>query len=474
MPAKKHAHLVGLCGAGMRSLMHYLLAQGWTVSGSDRSIREQDRSEWARSGVQAFAGHDETNLPEQTTMLIYSLAIPEENPERKRAVMRSIPTFSYVEYLGELFRLHRGIGVAGTHGKTTTTAILAHLLRFAGREPSLVYGGRFQKESEYGWYGQSDLLIAECCEFRQSFLNYSPEMAVLLEVEADHFDCYPDRDSLLDAFARFCEKVNPHGLLVINSDCELTRLASHSARCRTVPFSLDINSNKNGTWRLKSASTIKTGMQFCVESVSGDRYSFEIPLFGFHQIANALAAIITASELGVEFEIISRALKSFPGIERRFEIRGEYRGWLFIDDYAHHPTEIEATIAAARLRYRDSRLTVAFQPHQILRTESLIDRFAQALAGADRVIVLPIYAAREVRNSKVESVARELVRKGNSLPERAESKNRNFEYAASLDHLRSSLDDSPIVEGSTSQNLFLTLGAGNIDWIYHDLPGFIR
>ena len=471
---KKHVHLIGLCGAGMRSLVDYLLAQGWIVSGSDQSMSQKDQQDFAAKGVQAFTAHRENNLPAETSLLIHSLAISEENPERMKAAGRQIPTYSYVEYLGKLFEQHRGIGIAGTHGKTTTTAILAHLLRYSASVPSLIYGGRLQGENEFGWRGDSDLLVAECCEFRQSFLNYTPEMGVLLGIEEDHFDCYPDQESLLNAFSQFCGRIKPQGLLVINGDCERTRRASQNARCRVVSFSTNLTSATECDWQLKSISVGSAGTRFSVRSPGGDLLMFEIPLFGIHQIANSLAAIIIANEFGVDRENIAKGLTTFPGVERRFDLRGEYRGRIFIDDYAHHPTEIEATIAATRQRFGDCKIAVAFQPHQILRTESLLDQFAQALSKADHVFVLPIFAAREIQNSKAETVAQKLVCRGNSLLLSSDKKNRRFEYSASLDHLRSSLDDSPIREKSSSSNLFLTLGAGNIDRIYHELPGFIR
>ncbi len=458
----------------MRSLVDYLLAQGWIVSGSDQSMSKYSQQEFAAKGVQAFTTHRENNLPAETSLLIHSLAISGGNPERKLAARRQIPTYSYVEYLGELFEQYRGIGIAGTHGKTTTTAILAHLLRCSGNDPSLIYGGRFQGESDFGWRGNSDLLVAECCEFRQSFLNYTPEIAVLLGIEEDHFDCYPDQESLLIAFSQFCGKIKPQGLLVINGDCELTRRVSQNARCPVVSFSTNMTTATECDWQLKSNSISNTGTKFSVRSPGGDLFSFEIPLFGIHQIANSLAAILIANEIGVELETIAKGLTTFPGVERRFDLRGEYRGRIFIDDYAHHPTEIEATIAAVRQRFGDCEITVAFQPHQILRTESLLDQFAQALGKADYVFVLPIFAAREIQDSKTETVAQKLVCRGNSLLLSSDKKNRQFEYSASLDHLRSSLDDSSIIEKSSSSNLFLTLGAGNIDRIYHELPGFIR
>ncbi len=458
----------------MRSLVDYLLAEGWTVSGSDQSLSQKDRQIFAAKGVRAFSEHCDENLSEQVSLLIHSLAISKQNPERQLATSRGIPTYSYVEYLGRLFEKHRGIGIAGTHGKTTTTAILAYIMRHCGEDPSLVYGGRLQGEAEFGWRGKSEYLVAECCEFRQSFLNYSPETALLSGIEQDHFDCFPNQDSLLAAFSQFCSKINPAGLLVINNDCDLTRQASQDARCRIVRFSVDISAEKPSDWQLESISTKNMDTIFSVRSPDGNTYSFEIPLCGLHQVANSLSAIIVAKEIGIELGEIAEGLKMFPGVERRFHLRGEYRGRVFIDDYAHHPTEIKATIAAARQRFGDYRLTVAFQPHQILRTESLLDQFADALSQADHVYILPIFAAREIQDSRAETVAWELVNKGNLLQLLSEKENRQFEYSPSLDHLRSSLDDSSITEGSSSSNLFLTLGAGNIDRIYHELPGFIH
>lgn len=471
---KKHAHLVGLCGAGMRSLADYLLADGWAVSGSDQSISPGVQEDFAARGVETFSVHCEKNVPSATTLLIHSLAIPEENPERAVASQRGISSYSYVEYLGTLFQKHRGIGIAGSHGKTTTCAILAHLLGEAGCNASVISGGRLQGKQEFGLRGKSDLLVAECCEFQQSFLNYSPAFAVLLGIEADHFDCYPDEDSLLDAFSRFCEKVDPQGTLVINGDCELSRQAAQSARCAVVRFSVGSACEEESDWQVTSITPDETGTGFSICSSDGESFQFEVPMYGQHQVANSLAAVLIARELGLAMEAIIQGLKSFPGVERRFEIRGEYRGTIFVDDYAHHPSEIKATLQAARQRFGSVRLIVAFQPHQILRTESLLEEFAGAFSQADRVIILPIYAAREQHDQRVETVARELVRRGNEKENRLECENSLFEYCSCLDHLRQSLDDSLLSQGISSKDVFLTLGAGDIDRIYYELPGFIR
>ncbi|MBV08642.1 UDP-N-acetylmuramate--L-alanine ligase [Rubinisphaera sp.] len=466
-----HAHLIGISGAGLRSLADYLLDSGWTISGSDQAISSTLRSHFMARGVSLFDGHHCDNIPLETTVCIHSLAIPELNPEREAASLREIPQFSYVSFLGKLFNEHTGVAIAGTHGKTTTSLILGHLLREADRSVGLIAGGKTIGSDKWGYAGQESILIAEACEFRQSLLELSPQYAAVLGIETDHFDCYPDLNSVTEVFRKFCDQVSSEGCLILNADCPATRIAAEAAKCSrqwfTLKEELDIELLETDTlWTISNIIQHKVGVDFFVTSHTGISAMLQAPVYGIHQIQNATAALLLALQLKVDWSDITTGLMSFPGVERRFQQRNHSSGAIFIDDYAHHPSEIRATLNALRQKFGEKPRHVIFQPHQVQRTEALFEEFVAALLPAEKVTLLPVFAARETADDRVESVPRRLVEAGNR-------QGGQFEYCPSLDHLCSSLDDSWKTVPNGREEVIATLGAGNIDRIYDELPGFI-
>ncbi len=452
----------------MRSLADFLCDRGWMVSGSDAVIPHPIRQHFLRRGIQVHQGHDTGNLPPQCNLHVFSLAVGEDNPERRAARQAGLPSFSYAEYLGQALSERRGIAVAGTHGKTTCSLLLHHLLQAAGRDSGLIAGGKLQNQNNAGHFGREPELVVEACEFRGSFLHLRPQLAAILNVEADHFDCYPNERSLEQAFQEFSARVDAAGLLVANADCNSALRAVADTKCRLVLFTsraaVEVPPHAS-LWQIADVSTSPEGATFTLHR-GKESVALELAVCGRHQIANATAAALLAREVGLSWDAIASGLKTFPGVERRFHLRGRRNGAFYVDDYAHHPSELRATFQAVRQRFPGSVIRAFFQPHQIQRTEMLLEQFADALLDADETTILPIFAARETADDRVRSTAEKLVEAGNCRGGR-------FAFCPSLDQMRCRLDDSRDVITGSRAEVIVTLGAGNIDRIYDELPGFL-
>ena len=327
---------------------------------------------------------------------MHSPAVPADDPERRQAAELGVPQVDHVELLAGLMAARTGIAVAGTHGKSTTAAILGTLLGGCGASPSVAVGAELCGCGTSGRAGESDLLVVEACEFRRNFLKFSPTHAILTGVEPDHFDCYASPAELEAAFAAFAARLPDGGTLVVPHGCAVSRRAAAGSRARVVTFGRDRAAGENGAdWWVSGVRPTATGSRFRL--FRGDAYAgqFTLPVPGGHQVTNAAAALVLCAELGIPVAALSEALWDFPGLRRRFEVVGSWRGRLLVDDYAHHPTAIAATIDAARTHLPGRRVCVFFQPHQASRTEALHAGFAAALAAADVAAVLPVYPARE-------------------------------------------------------------------------------
>jgi UDP-N-acetylmuramate--alanine ligase len=407
---------VGIGGAGMRSLAEVLLGWGWQVSGSDLAPESVQFS--SQAGVRLYRGHAAAHLARQTDLVIHSDAVPADNPELVRAGEMHVPVQSYFQTLGQMMHDRQGIAVAGTHGKSTTTAMLASLLIEAGHDPTVVFGAAPLGKPNGGQAGRGPLLVVEACEYRANFLHLAPQHAAILGIEPDHFDCYPSPDQLHEAFARFARRVPRGGLLLVRHDCQASRQAAAQAECRTQTFgfqaaadwaALDLDSHTAGVAaRANGYSSISPADHAGsdLDSQRG-RYAFDLVhrgrklarvhlrVPGRHNVANALAAAALAWENGVTLEAMVRGLESFAGLRRRLEWLGCWGGVTLLDDYAHHPTEVSATLRAVREMYPGRRIWCVFQPHQASRTARLLDELAASLENADRVFVAEIYRARE-------------------------------------------------------------------------------
>jgi UDP-N-acetylmuramate--alanine ligase len=376
-------HLVGVAGAAMRSLASLLLALGKDVSGSD-SASPADLAVLASQGVRATHGHDPRNV-DGADLVVASAAVPADNPELAAARDRNIPIVSHARALGGLMATRDGIGVAGTHGKSTTTALVAHILAVAGRDPTLAGGADALDFGGYARLGHGPELVAEADEFGRRFLELRPRLAIVTGVEPDHLDYYVSFEAVKEAFQQFVDGMAPDGVAVTCED--EPNLASLPLNGRRVRYGWAGHAD----WRLERFQPrVGGGGSFLVRRPDGSRATYEMRLTGRHQAANAVAALALARELGVSDEAAHRGVATFQGTRRRFETLALKDGVWIVDDYAHHPTAVVANLSAAR-DVHWGRLVAVFQPHTTHRTLALRHEFAAAFADADRVIVTPIY-----------------------------------------------------------------------------------
>lgn len=382
----QNVHFVGIKGAGMSAVAQILKANGVAVTGSDVDTVFPTDGGLRAAGIVPFQGFDPANVG-SPDVVVASAAYPNDHPEILEAQRRGIPLLRYPEFLGEMMRGKRGVAVAGTHGKTTTTAMIAHVLHRAGLDPQAVIG------VGHAYAGRGDILVAESCEYRRHFLNYPAEIAVVTNVELDHPDYFRDIDDYESAFREFTRLLPPDGLLIVCGDDP--RAAGLPSVARRVTYGY----GPDNDYRLELRPSPPTGVVYRVWKHDADLGDFRLGVPGSHNALNSMAAVALALELGVDLDAVKSALADFRGVKRRFEYIGEYGGALIYDDYAHHPTAIAATVAAFRDALPGRRLWVAFQPHTYSRTRVLLDEFASALSAADRVLLAEIYAsARERAN----------------------------------------------------------------------------
>jgi UDP-N-acetylmuramate--alanine ligase len=433
----QHAHFVGIGGIGMSALARLLRAKGYRVSGSDSSQGGQFE-ELRREGFDVKLGHDPAYLDDADLVIVTSAA-GGDNPEVSAARQRRMSIMKRAEVLASVFNPSRGIAVAGTHGKTTTTALIGWMLTAAGRDPTVIVGGIASNLGSNLRIGDSDLVVVEADEYDASFLALHPEVAVITNVEADHLDFYGTLDAVHRAFIDFAKSVSR--TLVVNADDGFLRDLPLQNATSVRTFGFDHGEVRATHVRAESLTsfTVREG---------GSVDSFRTPLSGKHYILNALAAVTVARELGLKSDEIARGLETFKGVKRRLEVRGERDGVLVMDTYAHHPTEIAADIVA--IRERDGgELRVVFQPHTYSRTKHLLDDLAMALSKADHVYLLDVYAAREVNTYGIGSW--DLVEKLLSLRSSATYCS-SFEEAAAR-----------VKNDARPGDVVVTMGAGDVD-----------
>jgi UDP-N-acetylmuramate--alanine ligase len=385
----QHVHFVGIGGIGMSGLAEVLLELGYRVSGSDlKSSPITDRL--SARGAQIFLGHQSGNVAGAKAVVVSS-AVQSENPEVVEARCLAIPVIPRGELLAELMRQKFGIAVAGSHGKTTTTSMTAAILSHAGLDPTIVVGGKVgMMGGANARLGKSDYLVVESDESDGSFLKLAPIVAIVTNIDREHLDYYSGLGEIRRAFAEFIGKVPFYGAAILCLDDENIQQILPAVNRRTITYGLSAQADL----RVTDSSAGHLASEFQLDFRGRDLGSFHLSIPGAHNVLNATAAIAVGLELEVPLETIREALASFSGVDRRFQIRGVERGVTVIDDYGHHPTEIRATLAAARAcQYK--RIHVLFQPHRYTRTDALMDEFARAFHQADTVHVMDIYAASE-------------------------------------------------------------------------------
>ncbi len=384
-----HLHFAGIGGAGMCGLAELLHGEGFEVSGCDLAASETT-TRLAGLGIKVALGHAPDHL-EGAQVLVISSAVPGTNPEVESARRRGIPVIRRAEMLGEISRLKWGIAVAGTHGKTTTTSLTGFVLTRARLDPTVVVGGRMHYLGAHARLGGSEYLVCEADEFDRSFLALSPVLALITNVEPEHLDTYGSVEAMEEAFVTFANRVPFYGATIAClDDPGVRRLLPRFSR-RTVTYGLSPQAEVHG----RKPRFSPAGAACRVVEHGSELGDLSLSLPGRHMLANALGATAAALEIGVEFGTIASAVAAFTGVARRFERKGERGGVVLVDDYAHHPSEVAATLQAARQSFPDARLVVVFQPHLFSRTKTFAREFGDALLSADVVLVVPIYAARE-------------------------------------------------------------------------------
>ncbi|HEY4185834.1 MAG TPA: UDP-N-acetylmuramate--L-alanine ligase [Polyangia bacterium] len=379
-------HFVGIGGIGMSGIAEVLLNLGYAVSGSD--LRPTDVTARLQTlGATIHFGHAAANSA-AADVVVVSSAVRADNPEVRAARERDVPVIPRAEMLGELMRVKDGVAVAGSHGKTTTTTMVAAVLAQAGLDPTAIIGGKARAFGSNARLGQGELLVAEADESDGSFRHLFPQIAVVTNIDREHMDHYGDLATLRAAFLDFANKVPFYGLVVLGADNATSASLAPELLKRHVTYGLNA-----GDYRGQVLEAGPEGTRFRISVRGKARGEVRVRMPGIHYAENALAVLCVADFLGVPFADYASALETFQGVDRRFSVRGEAGGVLVVDDYGHHPTEVAATIAAARLYGR--RLVVAFQPHRYSRTKDLFAEFAPALGGADVVVLTDIYAAGE-------------------------------------------------------------------------------
>ena len=397
-------HFIGIGGSGLSAIARLLKESGYEVTGSDRTL-SPFAADLQNMGVQIYVGHHPRNVS-GADMVIRSSAIKDENPEVEAANRAGIPVYKRSDFLGQLMEKKTGIAIAGTHGKTTTTAMIAWMLYSLDRDPSFIVGGTLNNLNVNAHAGKGEAFVIEADEYDRMFLGLKPHIAVVTNLEHDHPDCYPTFEDMYSAFESFVGLLPPDGTFITCAEDEgAAALIPHARRLgySVLSYSLQGEMTINSPQWIQ-ARMIKTnargGFDFSVMTNMGGvtnalNVSLQVP--GEHNVRNALAALSVAAVMGLPLTKAAEALGQFTGTGRRFEVRGEPNGVLLVDDYAHHPTEIKATLAGAKARYPERRIWAVWQPHTYSRTQTLFFEFSRAFSDADEVLVTEIYASREAK-----------------------------------------------------------------------------
>jgi UDP-N-acetylmuramate--alanine ligase len=441
----KHLHFVGIGGIGMSGIAEILINMGYRVTGSD--LKESETVKRLMGlGARVHIGHSAQNVHDSDVVVISS-AVRQDNPEVIEALSLNIPVIPRAQMLAELMRLRYGIAVAGSHGKTTTTSMIEAVLSHGGLDPTIVVGGKVKTLGTNARLGQGNFMVVEADESDGSFLLLSPVISVLTNIDEEHMDHYKDMEDLENAFTTFLNKIPFYGLSVLCLDCPRVSTIASDFKKRMITYGF------NQGAELRALDVKIAGFETEFTIVRGDAVlgSIRIHSPGKHNAQNALAAIAVGLELGMSFEDVREGLSKFEGIDRRMQIKGSARGITVVDDYAHHPREIEVTIEAIK-ETGAGRLVVMFQPHRYSRTRLLFDDFVRVLMGADKLYLLDIYAASE---DPIEGVSSEKL-----YDALKESGHKDVTYINGSQSVVST-----VLEAVESGDTVLTLGAGNV-WTY--------
>ncbi len=444
--ARAHYHFIGAGGVGMSGLAQFLIEKHAIVSGSDQSATAVT-ARLARMGADIRLGHSAANVEPGTEVVVVSAAVKENNPELQQARRQGCRIYKYAQLLGELMNHFESVAVSGTHGKSTTSGWLAHCLRQVGIDANFVVGAEVCQLGASSGSGDSGFFVAEACEYDRSFLNLHPHVACILNIEADHLDCYRDEADIVDAFYLFARDSKPDGLIVANGqDANVAKVIERLGRRRVVTFGF----SPRCTFYPRNVRPHQGSCQFDVFQEGRCLGSTTLSLPGRHNILNALAVTAVAVSIGADPQAILPALGRFTGVDRRLMLKGQVNGVTVLDDYAHHPTEIRASLQAIREKYQPRRLWCVYQAHQYSRTRFFLDDFAASFAQADKAIIPEIYFVRDSEVSRNEVNAA-------ILADRIRAQGADAEYIGTFDAVCDYLQQE-----LGAGDLVVTMGAGDV------------
>lgn len=439
-----HVHFIGIGGISMSGLAEILLEEGFTISGSDAKQSALTDS-LAKKGATIYIGQKASNLSIRPALVVYTAAIREDNEEFKAAVDAGIPMLSRAELLGQIMdNYEKSIAVAGTHGKTTTTSMISQILLVAKADPTISVGGILESIGGNIRVGGSEVFITEACEYTNSFLHFHPKYSIITSVEAEHLDFFKDIDDIRRSFHEFAGNTSHDGALIINGQIEALDQITNNLSCSVTTYGLCENDDfyaKNITYNDHACGT------YTLMHKTEDLGTVSLSVPGKHNVSNSLAAIALCLNLGLPLDVIKKGLLQFGGTKRRFEYKGTKNGITVIDDYAHHPTEVAATLTAAR-NYPHGRIICVFQPHTYSRTKAFLSDFARVLSMADIVVLADIYAAREKNTIGISS---------KDLLAELQKNGQESYYFPSFDEIETFLSEKCI-----NNDLLITMGAGDV------------
>lgn len=447
-------YFIGIGGISMSGLAEILFDEGFQVMGSDMKKSElTDRLE--QKGIKVEYGQRASNIPADTQVVVYTAAIHPDNPEFVAAKEMGIPMLARAELLGELMRnYHHAVNIAGTHGKTTTTSMLTEILLAGEKDPTVTVGGILPAIGGNIRVGGSELFVAEACEYTNSFLSFFPTMEIILNIEADHLDFFKDIEDIRHSFRRFAQKLDEKGILIINREIPRLEEITEGLPCKVITFGRNPETSNYSAAEIMYDQYARASYTLMIDGKPEGKIVLGVP--GEHNVYNSLSVVAAGRELGITLEQIQKGLKCFSGTNRRFEKKGEIGGVTVIDDYAHHPQEIRATLTTAK-NYPHRKIWCVFQPHTYSRTAALLDEFAQALLLADEVILADIYAAREVNTIGITS---------QDLADKIREAGGRVHYIPSFDEI-----ETFILENCVPGDLLITMGAGDIVKVGEKLLG---
>ncbi|MCI8814002.1 MAG: UDP-N-acetylmuramate--L-alanine ligase [Lachnospiraceae bacterium] len=448
-----HVHFIGIGGISMSGLAEILLHKNFQVSGSDAHESPLTKK-LKEKGATIFIGQRASNIDDSMELVVYTAAIHPDNPEYACVVEKGIPMLTRAELLGQIMANYdMPIAVSGTHGKTTTTSMVSHILLEGGCDPTVTVGGILPAIGGNIRVGNSGNFVTEACEYTNSFLSFFPKISIILNMDADHLDFFRDIDHIRQSFRQFAQLLPEDGCLIINSDTPEYETITEGLPCEIITYGLE----RPGRYTASSILFDEKGNPSFTCLKDGQPLGdFTLSVPGRHNVSNALAAIALGQKLGLSADVIRNGLSGFPGTDRRFQQKGVVGGVTIIDDYAHHPTEIRATLASAR-NYPHRKLWCAFQPHTYTRTHALLNDFAEALTLADHIVLADIYAAREKNNIGITSM---------DLQKKIQELGTCCEYFPTFDEI-----ENYLLENCEKGDVLITMGAGDIVKVGENLLG---